>query len=84
MMIKNTNPDYLNEQYFEDWGADELSDNAHRAEDDDPKAALRDLVNRADGYEGVRADGSNIDTIRAHAALGDFSDENCSCDGSHY
>ena len=33
--------------------------------------ALRDLVDRCDGPEGVRADGTNIDTLRAHAALGD-------------
>jgi hypothetical protein len=34
--------------------------------------ALRDLVTRCDGAEGMRADGSNIDTTAAHAALGDF------------
>ena len=32
-------------------------------------AALQNLVNRCDGAEGVRADGSNIQTIRAHAVL---------------
>lgn len=32
-------------------------------------AALRDLVARCDGEEGIRADGSNIETMRAHAAL---------------
>ena len=32
-------------------------------------AALRGLVLRCDGTEGVRADGSNIDTQAAHAAL---------------
>lgn len=31
--------------------------------------ALRELVARCDGLEGVRADGSNIQTMRAHAAL---------------
>ena len=31
--------------------------------------ALRDLVARCDGDEGVRADGSNIDTVWAHAAI---------------
>lgn len=31
--------------------------------------ALQDLVARCDGDEGVRADGSNIDTLAAHAAL---------------
>jgi len=31
--------------------------------------ALRDLVARCDGDEGVRADGSNIDTAWAHAAI---------------
>ena len=39
------------------------------------EAALRDLVKRCDGAEGVRADGSNIDTRGAHAALGDFQAE---------
>lgn len=41
--------------------------------DDKLRTALRDLVTRCDGDEGVRPDGSNIDTYRAHAALGDFS-----------
>lgn len=36
------------------------------------EAALRRLVERCDGAEGVLADGSNIDTIDAHAALGDL------------
>jgi hypothetical protein len=31
--------------------------------------ALQNLVARCDGAEGVRADGSNIDTSEAHAAL---------------
>lgn len=31
--------------------------------------ALEDLVQRCDGDEGVRADGSNIQTIKAHAVL---------------
>lgn len=31
--------------------------------------ALQDLVARCDGEEGVRPDGSNIDTLRAHMAL---------------
>lgn len=31
--------------------------------------ALRKLVERCDGEEGVRADGSNIDTRAAHALL---------------
>ena len=31
--------------------------------------ALRDLVARCDGSEGVRADGSNIDTLAAHIAI---------------
>lgn len=39
------------------------------------ETALRDLVDRCDGAEGVRADGSNIDTRGAHAALGDFEEE---------
>ena len=32
-------------------------------------AALKELVERCDGPEGVRPDGSNIQTIRAHAAI---------------
>jgi hypothetical protein len=32
-------------------------------------AALRELVERCDGEEGVRADGSNIQTMAAHAAI---------------
>lgn len=45
------------------------------AEDDPLKAlavaheALTDLVTRCDGKEGVRPDGSNIDTLRAHMAI---------------
>lgn len=31
--------------------------------------ALRDLVARCDGAEGVRADGSNIQTMQAHSVL---------------
>jgi len=31
--------------------------------------ALRDLVARCDGSEGVRADGSNIETLAAHLAI---------------
>lgn len=31
--------------------------------------ALKDLVARCDGDEGVRADGSNIDTAWAHAII---------------
>lgn len=31
--------------------------------------ALRELVSRCDGDAGVRADGSNIETMQAHAAL---------------
>jgi len=31
--------------------------------------ALKELVLRCDGADGVRADGSNIDTLAAHAAL---------------
>ena len=31
--------------------------------------ALADLVERCDGEEGIRADGSNIQTMRAHAVL---------------
>jgi hypothetical protein len=32
-------------------------------------SALMELVERCDGEEGVRADGSNIQTIAAHATL---------------
>lgn len=32
-------------------------------------AALKELVARCDGEAGVRADGSNIETAQAHAAL---------------
>lgn len=32
-------------------------------------AALKELVARCDGEEGVGADGSNIQTIAAHAAI---------------
>lgn len=32
-------------------------------------AALEELTRRCDGHEGTRADGSNIQTMRAHAAL---------------
>ena len=32
-------------------------------------AALEELVLRCDGAEGVRSDGSNIQTMRAHAVL---------------
>jgi hypothetical protein len=35
----------------------------------DTTQALRNLIERCDGPEGVRADGSNIDTQAAHAAL---------------
>lgn len=35
--------------------------------------ALQELVNRCDGPAGVRADGSNICTFLAHAALGDLT-----------
>lgn len=37
------------------------------------EAALRELTERCDRDDGMREDGSNIDTIRAHAALGDFA-----------
>jgi hypothetical protein len=39
------------------------------------REALAELVNRCDGDEGVLIDGSNIQTIGAHAALGDFDPE---------
>lgn len=39
--------------------------NAH----DELVAALAELVERCDGNEGVRGDGSNIQTMRAHAIL---------------
>lgn len=31
--------------------------------------ALEELVARCDGEQGVRADGSNIDTLRQHVAI---------------
>lgn len=37
------------------------------------EAALRELVQRCDGEQGVRKDGSNIDTLAAHVALGDLN-----------
>lgn len=36
---------------------------------------LRELVERCDGPEGVRADGSNIQTMRASAALAKLGDK---------
>ena len=39
------------------------------------RGALEDLTLRCDGAEGIRADGSNIQTIKAHAALGTFAEE---------
>lgn len=33
------------------------------------REALTELVARCDGAEGVRADGSNIQTVQAHAVL---------------
>lgn len=51
----------------------EQEDEEYAAAHADPTAeliaALQDLVTRCDGDEGVRADGSNIQTIRAHAVL---------------
>jgi hypothetical protein len=32
-------------------------------------SALKDLVERCDGVGGVRADGSNIETMQGHAAI---------------
>lgn len=40
-----------------------------KRERDELRAALFELVKRCDGPEGVRADGSNIQTILAHAIL---------------
>jgi hypothetical protein len=37
--------------------------------------ALRELVNRCDGAEGVQDDGSNMSTMAAHAVLGDFDEQ---------
>jgi len=48
-------------------------DTERLAERDSLRDALRALVERCDGPEGVRADGSNIDTLAAHVALGDFA-----------
>lgn len=41
------------------------------------QSALRELVARVDGAEGMRADGSNMDTTRAHAVLGDLKAKLC-------
>lgn len=38
----------------------------------DMENALRELVTRCDGAEGVQEDGSNMNTLAAHEALGDF------------
>jgi hypothetical protein len=47
-----------------------LKEQARRAECyDDLLAALLDLVERCDGEEGVRADGSNIQTMLARAVI---------------
>ena len=46
-----------------------LSDGLARSRINVLRAALEDLVRRCDGESGVRADGSNIDTLKAHAAL---------------
>ena len=35
--------------------------------------ALRDLVARCDGEQGVREDGSNIDTTKQHAILAKYA-----------
>lgn len=40
-----------------------------RSQRDELAAALEELVSRCDGEEGIRADGSNIQTMRARAAL---------------
>lgn len=37
--------------------------------------ALRELAYRCDGEEGVRADGSNIQTMRAHGLLRELGEE---------
>ena len=37
--------------------------------------ALRDLMTRCDGPEGVRADGSNIQTMQASAVLHDLGED---------
>lgn len=50
---------------IEDARAIQKAVNSH----DDLVTALRNLVLRCDGEDGVRADGSNIDTCAAHAAL---------------
>jgi hypothetical protein len=45
-------------------------------------AALEELVQRCDGPEGVRADGSNIQTIAAHALLAKVQPD-CGCGPVH-
>jgi hypothetical protein len=53
----------------------ELEETVSQYELSDVLGALRELVERCDGDEGVRADGSNIQTMRAHAILEAFLDE---------
>lgn len=48
---------------------------ALQQEVDTLRAALQELVERCDGEAGVREDGSNIDTMQAHAALGDLAQD---------
>ena len=50
----------------EDWETYSLRMEAERNE---LLLVLKDLVNRCDGSEGVMADGSNIQTIRANVLL---------------
>lgn len=47
---------------------------ALRADNNRLRLALRALVTRCDGAEGLQDDGSNMSTIAAHAALGDFEE----------
>ena len=45
------------------------------AERNELLSVLQELVDRCDGDEGVRADGSNIQTIRANALLAKLAEE---------
>lgn len=50
-------------------GGTGLDGNTLRDAAPDLLEALRDLVARCDGPEGVRADGGNIETLAAHVAI---------------
>ena len=51
------------------WGAGVIDSTADKADNTELLEALEELVARCDGEEGVRADGTNIHTMRAHAII---------------